>query len=363
MNVVFDTCAVYPDLLLRGTQFEVLLSSASRLGITIVEPQLVVDELINKHRESLATLKRDWRKIGAETKRLFGKDVVAPQVPWEKDSFDYSEYLTTFLRKHNCKFLPYPSIPHADVVQAIFAKRHPFHGGEYGYRDYVMWQSILEFFRTANEKIVFVTSNTKDFGSGTLAEAYVTDLQRLRPDGSIALFQTLAAFNEMHVLPTLKRLDELAAQFNANTHAGFSVRNWASEYLLGYIEDNDYESGFSPLHPDHASVSITNWEVRGTRVCSVLHLGNNNIIVRALSDVHALRTIRASDYQFEHADVREFFPGSRGESFACWTEQEMDGSVAFSLILDADASSLIDVEIDRITAEGSTAYTDVGKNW
>jgi hypothetical protein len=366
MYVILDTSAIYPDAFFHGTQFQILISSTSRLGITIVMPQVVVDELINKQRESLESLESNWKKLEASARQAFGRHHLPLQRPWETESLNYANFLATFLKNNRCKILPYPSVAHTDVVQAIFAKRSPFQNGEKGYRDYLIWHSILEFFAPAVEEIVFLTNNTADFGSGKLNETYIADLQRAGPGRSIALFKTVAAFNEVHVQPTLAQLDELAAQFNADTFAGFSVKAWAANSLLSLIEENDYESGFSPLPSDHGDVTLTNWQVKDTKVHSVLRLGNNDIIVRADSDFHVHRNFSVDDYEFEHADVRQFFGHSEarpGESFWCFTDDELDGSVAFSLILDEAGTVLKDTEIDRITADTSTAYTPVGKNW
>jgi hypothetical protein len=366
MYVVFDTSAIYPDSFFNGTQFQILMSSTSRLGITVVMPQVVVDELTNKHRESVEKLESVWKSLETEARTVFGRHRPPLQRPWDSESLDYASFLSSFLKENGCMVLPYPTVAHVDVVQAIFAKRSPFQKGEKGYRDYLIWHSILEFFARADEQIAFVTSNTSDFGSGKLNDSYMGDLQRVGPGRSIALFQTVAAFNEVHVQPTLAQLDELAAQLNADTFAGFSVKSWAASCLLSSIEENEYESGFSPLPSDHGHVTLTNWQVKDTKVYSVLRLGNNDIIVRAVSDYHVHRTFNADDYEFEYADVREFFSQSQalpGEHFWCFTEGELDGSVAFSLILDEAGKVLKEIEIDRITADTSTAFTPIGKNW
>lgn len=363
MNLVMDTCVVHADFRLQGTQFEILMDSRPRLGITTVVPEVVIDEVVNKHREQVQKLDDDWKKIGKNSIRLFGKNVLASHGPWCAEAFDYRAFLLKLLQQQGWKVLPYPSIDHSGVVQAMLSKRPPFKSGEYGYRDFLIWQSILEFAAKTEEEIVFVTSNTKDFGTGTFADEFQADLQRIRPGATIALFESLAQFNEKHVLPTLQRLEEMVNQFNQDTHPGFSVKHWASDYLLAYIQDNDYESGFSPLHPDHGRVTIKDWVVEDIEVSAVLRLGNGHNIVRSETEVRAKRTISASDYDFHHADVREFFSGANGSFDSVWADDDITASVAFSLILDREARELIDVEIDRITAEGSTAYTDVGKNW
>jgi hypothetical protein len=119
MYVIFDTSAIYPDIFLLGTQFQILSSSRERLGLTLVMPQVVVDELINKQRQLRDSLEREWKSVEIAARQAFGKHHEPFQKPWESESVDYANYLEEFIKANRCKVLPYPSITHTEVVHRI----------------------------------------------------------------------------------------------------------------------------------------------------------------------------------------------------------------------------------------------------
>jgi len=61
--------------------------------------------------------------------------------------------------------LPYPDVSHRDVTARALARRRPFDSlGHEGYRDALIWESVLAFARTlARERVVLVSRNSKDF--------------------------------------------------------------------------------------------------------------------------------------------------------------------------------------------------------
>jgi hypothetical protein len=64
--------------------------------------------------------------------------------------------------------LPYPAVPHRQVVARALARRRPFDPrGRGGYRDTLIWESVLELARQGGvAHVVLVTRNHKDFAAG-----------------------------------------------------------------------------------------------------------------------------------------------------------------------------------------------------
>ena len=78
--------------------------------------------------------------------------------------------------------LPYPSVRHEELVTRVLAYRRPFNESERGYRDALIWYSVLE--KAADVRVVVLTGDTKDFAdtNGQLGPDLLADVDRLGLD-------------------------------------------------------------------------------------------------------------------------------------------------------------------------------------
>jgi hypothetical protein len=88
------------------------------------------------------------------------------------------------------------------VVDRALACKRPFLEGEKGYRDTLIWLSLLEHIKVTDsqDEIVFITANSKDFfesgSKDTFHPDLITDIQALPTSISIKAFSSPAAFVE-----------------------------------------------------------------------------------------------------------------------------------------------------------------------
>ena len=98
---------------------------------------------------------------------------------------DYDAELRARLEKLYAAIIPVPSISHqVDLIRAMESRRPFDPEGRNGYRDVLIWRSLLEFIELHHEKIAFVAGNTKDSCTGTLPALLDTsplNLTRYRP--------------------------------------------------------------------------------------------------------------------------------------------------------------------------------------
>lgn len=67
--------------------------------------------------------------------------------------------------------LPLPKVSHARVLDRDLGTRKPFARSGKGYRDTLIWESLVEFVKTlrSDQMVVFVTGNANDFAGDTAA--------------------------------------------------------------------------------------------------------------------------------------------------------------------------------------------------
>ena len=148
-HVVLDSNAVILDLRPKEAAWSRLLRAVREARVRVYLPEIVVDELIahrpTVHRPEVANAVMAVRAL--------------------RDG--RSERLVDGLLGGGTGFevLPYPDVPHREVAARALARRRPFDAlGHDGYRDALVWESVLALARRLSRaRLVLVSRNRKDF--------------------------------------------------------------------------------------------------------------------------------------------------------------------------------------------------------
>jgi PIN domain len=101
-----------------------------------------------------------------------------------------------------------PKVCQQALIDRVLKRRKPFNESGNGYRDALIWETILGYGRKHRRgEIAFLTANTEDFCEGTdLHQHLVEDLvgAKLRKD-YVKLFTSLQDFVSKEVIPRLPR--------------------------------------------------------------------------------------------------------------------------------------------------------------
>jgi hypothetical protein len=111
--------------------------------------------------------------------------------------FDYDTELRARLNELGAVIIPVPSVSHQVVLTRALENRRPFDAdGRDGYRDVLVWHSLLDVAELGHEAIVFVTNNTSDFCTGkkppALLPALADELGEASPETKALLAATVA---------------------------------------------------------------------------------------------------------------------------------------------------------------------------
>lgn len=218
MNIIIDSSIICADFQLKGSYFRVLFDSLDRIGARLSIPQLVVDEVKNKYAECLWDNKSKTDRIMLDFKRLTG-EVIANSVSEDfvKEKLkDYNQMLTNKLSELEAIILKYPAIPHEHLVQRALSRKKPFSESGKGYRDSLIWESVVELMsENKNETVYFINANSHDFCDKELAlhPDLIVDLEKkgLNPK-NIVIFNSLEGFIDKHIKPTLEALESIKSQ-------------------------------------------------------------------------------------------------------------------------------------------------------
>ena len=184
IEVFLDTNTFYRANFFRSTLAEAVLKGTKFLGITILIPELVIDE-------TKANFKSELKKKLNQYHNNLGKLIDLPdsQTILDEEVVKYNNFLDNFVTEYNVVILPYPETPVKELVEKSYEAKKPFKAKGEGYKDYVIWQTIKDYCDNSlgRRNRFFITSD-KDFyekhSDGTFA---------LHPELIATLEETLKA--------------------------------------------------------------------------------------------------------------------------------------------------------------------------
>jgi PIN domain-containing protein len=215
--VVLDSNVIIADYWLRSTSVVLLYDFLKKTGAKLVVPQIVVEEVINHHREDLEKVKADMKKAHRQSARLLRNvsalsgQVVALNKFNTRDP--YPKFISGELKRVGAQVIDYDNIPHKDIVARDLKRTRPFQQSGTGYRDALVWETIIRHCVKKGAVTVFVTDNVKDFCNpkGELHEDLRKDIQAKGADEKdFKVFQDLIQFADALVVPYLKTKKDFA---------------------------------------------------------------------------------------------------------------------------------------------------------
>ncbi|MDT0181454.1 PIN domain-containing protein [Microbacterium sp. ARD31] len=159
--ILLDTTAFSQDSMMRTAAWDSLASAAKSGLIKIAISEVTILELGRQVLEKAEKL-REAISSNLEYLESHGVALVEPEEPRTQD---FEPALRARLATRHVHVLPLPSVSHADLVSRDIATRPPFNRSGKGYRDALIWHSLLEWIgaETDVEEVLFVTANTTDF--------------------------------------------------------------------------------------------------------------------------------------------------------------------------------------------------------
>jgi hypothetical protein len=283
--IVLDTSVLIPDFRLRGVLFRAVLRTAQDLRAHIDIPKLVVDEFINKYREELQNSCDSMRRYENKIRSLISSPLRERRIDVPGQVALYSDWLRGELSKSNIRSPDYPNMSHELLVKRALAKRKPFDSeGQRGYRDTVLWETILRR-RARSEEIFFVSKNVRDFADPKdphkLHPHLIEDLHSLRDCKSSVQF--FDGFEDLlaHALSPRQRLfPQLLTEIENGRLGEHELKPWLVSILPGILN----QVGIDELFPRDKRFA-KGWVISNIRnierliVTSISHLTERTILV------------------------------------------------------------------------------------
>jgi hypothetical protein len=226
--VIMDTNIYVKNFYMKHDHYSLLRDSLNQLNLVWGLPEIVFDEVIGKYKNNIVELNKNIKLINKEIKKLIDDDeITQKQIDEEKAYNKYKTSLKRLFRNTiNMIMLPYPRKKHREIADRAIRKLKPFKENGDGYRDTLLWETILSVL--ASEKyanILFVTNDKKDFcirkgkNKGKLHPELISDINDLNLDiNKIEVFNSLYAILTKYIRPKLTDLNKIKSRLEKDKY-------------------------------------------------------------------------------------------------------------------------------------------------
>lgn len=359
MRVVFDTNILCADFQLKGNDFRVFLEGMQRVGIQIYLPKVIIDEVTNKYWQKLYQIAEESRRICQKWQHATEMPT-QPSVSFESanaEACKYKEYLLKTFGTVKATILPYPDTSHEVIAQRAIEHRKPFKENGAGYRDTLIWESILSLFNDDSSPVGFVTNNSKDFGGGpNVHRDLLQDLDHLEiKHENVKIFKSLEDLNQELIIPNLEHLEELIKKFSNNEVPEFSLHSWVENDLWDILESEGLGWSLVDLEGFDVTCEVEAIDdIYSIKINDIRKLPSGNLLLVANAKVAVAVYVMADIEEFyAYEEVREFFGSNDptyGDGRVEYVEEytSVDQIVSFSLIIEKESYEVISAKIDQL---------------
>lgn len=213
MYVVIDSNIYCGDYFARSAPFRYLIHFLNNAGHTLLIPRVVLQEVPNVRARKVAEESEGLRKALASLRRMTESSFPYPHSEITSDDYDLQAVMSE--RVEDVEVIEYLHVDHATIFQRALNVRRPFRPGEKGYRDTLLWLSLLQFLKSKpfGTEVVFINGNKNDFYADEHDIKFHPDLLKdleatpnllMRPFLSLAAFVDAEIDKEEHAIDRMK---------------------------------------------------------------------------------------------------------------------------------------------------------------
>lgn len=220
-----------------------LVLADSRAGrFTVVVPELVLQEMVNKRRETAEEAVRKLRKAQSDLASV-GTGIDLPAVDLDGVVAEFRKQLVDAFTSSKVEVRSLPNVGHDAIIRRALERRKPFAASGAGYRDALIWESVLAAAGATDDAVVLVTQNSKDFAEnkeGTqLASDLVEDLEAVAAADRVRIVPDLGAFKDEFVAAETIAADELGERLNADSPLRTQLFTAVGKQLRSHVFNRD----------------------------------------------------------------------------------------------------------------------------
>jgi hypothetical protein len=212
MKILLDSNPIYGDYLLEGAPFETLARYLSWTNDELIVPIVVIEESVRHFRKQY---EKCLGRISSASNILKIIGTVIDEIPTVDEAVHtYRERLLSRLDELGARLLDLPEVSISDLLQRDLLARRPFDRKGKGFRDTLIWESIVLDCATHEEQVIIISADG-DFAQnprdGDIPTRLHEDLRKDLLDAGfredrVELIRHIHEFNDLHAKPLVSRV-------------------------------------------------------------------------------------------------------------------------------------------------------------
>ncbi len=190
-SIFLDTSVLHGDYRLRSGDLLHLTRICRISNLEIIIPAVVFADLIAHYQFDFEKAISQTRKAIQDLDRYTFKGYVPKFNLKDRELFEsYENWLYKRAENLGILILNYPKTGHEEIVRRSAMRRKPFREHDRGYKDTLIWESMLEYLKNTTNKS-YLLSVDQDFGDNMiLHQDLIDDLQNNNIDTNrVSLFK------------------------------------------------------------------------------------------------------------------------------------------------------------------------------
>lgn len=170
--VVIDSNIMWHQWWLTGASWEKMRDLVDQDRIVLYVPEVVVQEVARGRRHDANELIEELNQVNlSRIERLLNLELPTNKTDLASKVHtlvaNYDTELRARLLELGAEIIPVPSVSQQVILTRALENRRPFDAdGRNGYRDVLIWHSLLDIAKLSYDGIVFASNNTSDFCTG-----------------------------------------------------------------------------------------------------------------------------------------------------------------------------------------------------
>lgn len=201
MIIYIDTNIFYNNWLLNSANFSNFFKFLNDSDSTLLVSEVVCDEMDQKYFQEFDKLKK---RLEIEITRIqrFTNNKVDFDFHELKETYDFKNVV---IKKTNkVIFIPFNDIPNSVLVNRAIKRVRPFQEQDKGFRDTIIWLSLLEYLKKSKSKgeIAFINNNSQDFfdnGKEKFHSDLASDIQQRKLKNKFKIYKSIKEFNNLNI--------------------------------------------------------------------------------------------------------------------------------------------------------------------
>lgn len=203
MNIVLDTNIVYSDFLFRSKEFDILIDYLKKTDSTFILPEVILLEIEGKYKEVLEERIDVYHKASNHLDLLQNKNekhIGTINIDIEEETKEYMSFVKKKLKIRPRQIVPYKNEYLPELIKRAINKSKPFQNEDKGFRDTIIWLTLLDYCEYTSKQIVFISNNPTDFGTKNVNNTLNNNLLKECEERKIKIiyYNTIKDFIEKH---------------------------------------------------------------------------------------------------------------------------------------------------------------------